>query len=259
MTLDFSLATSSEKVVAILRQHGVGNWRARGGTDKEQLASDEEGSGHHSYGVVYEEIARRLNASHKNVNVVEIGVQYGGSLLLWEGLFPKGTIIGLDIEDKMHDYVKQSLDWKRAEVWQKNAYEQETIDALAEKFPEGIHMMVDDGPHTLNTQASFVRHYVPLLADGGYAVIEDIQGESQLQELSSLVLQGMEWEAIDRRSMNGRYDDLMLVIHKPTCHDKQTKAGKDAESDEGVQGGRPQEQQWRAGKKPSASNRNRTK
>jgi hypothetical protein len=257
MTLNLSSATASDKVVAILKQHGVGNWRARGGTDKEQLASGEEGSGHHSYGAIYEELSRRLNAAKKPVNAVEIGVQYGGSLLLWQGLFPKGAIVGIDTEEKMHDYVKQELNWSRAEVWRKDAYAHETIEALKEKFPDGIHFMVDDGPHTLNTQASFLRNYTPMLAEGGYAVIEDIQGDSQVRELSANVPEGFEWEVIDRRSINGRYDDLMLVVHSPARHDNKTETSEAAQSFARIQGGNADKQR-QARKKPSASNRNRT-
>lgn len=257
MTLNLSSATTSDKVVAILKQHGVGHWRARGGTDKEQLASGEEGSGHHSYGVVYEELSRRLNAAKKPVNVVEIGVQHGGSLLLWQGLFQKGTIIGIDTEEKLDSYVKDELDWSRVETWRKDAYAHETIEALKEKFPEGIHFMVDDGPHTLNTQASFLRNYTPMLADGGYAVIEDIQGDSQVRELSANVPEGLDWEVIDRRGVNGRYDDLMLVIYKPARHDNKAKASESAQGDEGVQGGNPDNQR-QARKKSSAGNRNRS-
>lgn len=258
MTLNFSSAAAPDKVVAILQQHGVGNWRARGGTDKEQLASGEEGSSHHSYGVIYQEIARRLCAKKKPVSVVEIGVQYGGSLLLWQGLFPKGSIIGIDTEDKLHQYVKDELDWSRVDVWRADAYAPSTIEKLKESFPGGIDFMIDDGPHTLNTQAAFVRNYAPMLSEGGYAVVEDIQGESQVRELSAIVPEGMDHEVIDRRAVNGRYDDLMLVIHKPSRNDKQTETSESSQGDEGVQSGNSDDQR-QARKKPSAGNRNRTK
>lgn len=230
MSLNLSSSTACDKVVAILERHQVGNWQAPGGTDKEQLASGQDGPGHHSYGVIYQAIAKQLNASKKLVSVVEIGVQFGGSVLLWQDLLPKSRIVGIDVEDKMHEHVKEKLDWSRVDVWRKDAYSPETIQSLRELFPDGIMFMVDDGPHTLNTQMAFVRNYTPLLSGGGYAVVEDIQGDSQVRELSAAVPEGLEWEAIDRRSVNGRYDDLMLVIKKPARHDNKAKASKSTQS-----------------------------
>ncbi len=214
-SLNFSVSADCQKVVNILQRHGVGNWRFAGGTDKEQLASGEDGSSHHSYGVVYQAIADKLANLGVAGAVLEIGVQYGGSLLLWQGLFEERMIIGIDTWDQMHEKVHKALDWDRVRYWRMDGYRADAIEKVRVECVDGIALAVDDGPHTLSTQLAFIRDYVPLLADGGIAVVEDVQTTDCMAKLVDAVPAGYLYEIIDRRNVNGRIDDLMLVIESP--------------------------------------------
>ena len=75
-------------------------------------------------------------------------------------------------------------------------------------------LIVDDGPHTLESQCTFLSLYLSLLKPGGIAVIEDIQEISWFEQLEANIPKGYISERVDRRSINGRWDDLMLVISK---------------------------------------------
>ena len=73
---------------------------------------------------------------------------------------------------------------------------------------------IDDGPHSLASQQRFLELYLPLLNDGGIAVIEDIQDYSRFDSLTALVGEDYTYEIVDLRGVKGRYDDLMLVVYK---------------------------------------------
>ena len=76
-------------------------------------------------------------------------------------------------------------------------------------------LIVDDGPHTLKSQCDFLSLYLlPLLKPGGIAVIEDIQEIGWFEPLEAKIPMGYVSERVDRREVNGRWDDLMLVIRK---------------------------------------------
>lgn len=206
--------TDAQRVVDALAEHGLGNWKAPGGTDKEQLASGEQGPGHHSYGAVYQAIIAELEKRGGVKSVLEIGVQRGGSLYLWQKLCKQASVVGIDIKDQIHKNVYSLLDKKRVETLWGNAYAQEMIGTLQKMRPSGFSLIIDDGPHSLESQKDFISLYLPLLSKGGIAVIEDIQDEQAMKTLVKEVPSGYKAQTVDRRSVNGRWDDLMLVIER---------------------------------------------
>jgi hypothetical protein len=65
---------------------------------------------------------------------------------------------------------------------QYDAYKQSTIDFLKEK-EEGFDIIIDDGPHTWESQEYFLRNYDQLLNSGGVLVCEDIHDYHNLLHL----------------------------------------------------------------------------
>jgi hypothetical protein len=205
-------ASDASRVVGILTACGIGNWKNPGGTDKEQLASGEQGPGHHSYGAVYEAIVNHLTNNGGVESVLEIGVQRGGSLLLWQELCPGAKVVGVDIENQIHETVLSRLDQDGVITFWGDAYSPEMVTKTKACGP--FSLIIDDGPHTFKSQKKFIEQYLPLLAKGGVAVIEDIQSEEAMLELAKAVPSGYCYQTIDRREVNGRWDDLMLVIEE---------------------------------------------
>lgn len=193
--------TQAPKIDAILDAQNVNGFEKPGGTDKQTL---------HSYGPVYEELMRPL--MDKECAVLEVGVQLGGSILLWHDLLPKGFVIGVDIEKSYHESIPTRMDEKRHALLIQDAYTPETIDCIKELAPNGLDLAIDDGPHSLQSQIDFLRLYLPLLKKGGVAVVEDIQSPSWYDSLLAEVPSTMSIEEVDIRGRKGRYDDLMLVV-----------------------------------------------
>ena len=195
--------TEAPVIDAILNAQNINGFEFPGGTDKQTL---------HSYGPVYEQLLSPMKG--KNATVLEVGVQLGGSLLLWHDFLPDSVVIGLDNKDAIDPSIMPRMDPLRCAVLFMDAYDNGTISKVKQLAPNGIDFAIDDGPHSLASQQRFLELYLPLLNDGGIAVIEDIQDYSWFDSLTPLVGEEFTYEIIDLRGVKGRYDDLMLVVYK---------------------------------------------
>lgn len=143
----------------------------------------------HSYVDVYEE----LLAPYRSIRarVLEIGVQYGYSLRLWQEYFDDGFVWGVDIAPVLGGVPGLILG-----------------DATHELgLPWGWDIIIDDGSHRVHDQAATYQLLYPRLAPGGLYVIEDVQSDADCEKLLTVA----PFEVIDLRNVKGRYDDVMLV------------------------------------------------
>jgi cephalosporin hydroxylase len=200
---DLSTATKSPVVDEILQRHSIGDFSFPGGTDKQSI---------HSYGPVYEQLLSPFK--NKKAVILEVGVQLGGSLLLWHDFCPKAYVIGIDIVNSVHPTIFDRMNDDRYFFIQADGYTDETVENIRALAPSGIDVIIDDGPHTLQSQVSFVRLYSQLLRSGGIGIVEDIQDISHVDTLLKSVPSEFSTEIVDRRSIKGRYDDIMLVFKK---------------------------------------------
>ena len=107
-----------------------------------------------------------------SVNLLEIGVQNGGSLEIWSQYFERAKVlIGCDINPAVAN-LKYSDE--RIHVIPHSAttpVAQTTVDTLA---PDGFDVIVDDGSHrSLDTISNFLT-YFPRLKAGGLYFVEDM-------------------------------------------------------------------------------------
>ena len=107
----------------------------------------------------------------KNINILEIGVQNGGSLETWSTYFNKAeNIIGCDIDTncanlQFHD--------QRIKVVVGDATTAETgqnIDKLAESFD----LIIEDGSHSSRDIITTFAEFFPRLRPGGLYIAEDL-------------------------------------------------------------------------------------
>jgi precorrin-6B methylase 2 len=163
--------------------------------------------GEHDYvkGFYDKEFARYQD---KEISLLEIGIFGGASLVLWSKYFEKGNIIGIDIQDNVPDKYK-NID--RVTHIIKDAYTYEVAESLG-KFD----IVIDDGPHTLDSMIQCIRLYLDKVNDGGILVIEDVQDVEWFDILKDNVPEKYQngIECIDIRENMGRWDDLLFVIRK---------------------------------------------
>lgn len=98
------------------------------------------------------------------------GYEPGGSLRAWAQYFPKGQIVGVDIQpdtqftnvDRVRTFLCDSTDVTSTNVF-KQKLEGQQFDVI-----------VDDGSHWDTAQLKTLSNLYPLLKEGGYYIIEDI-------------------------------------------------------------------------------------
>ena len=103
----------------------------------------------------------------KPINFLEIGTFKGGSIKLWREFFhPDSKINCMDVL-----YCQNLKDVEGINQIICNAYLKESADQFKD---EELDIIVDDGPHTLDSFVSLIDLYYSKLKDGGILVIEDI-------------------------------------------------------------------------------------
>lgn len=162
----------------------------------------------HSYLPLYETLLAPIRYGARNV--LEVGVNTGGSIKLWYDYFPNATIYGYDISERGLMYRDMKNVPRIVLNLNENAYTSECTKKLEFKFD----FLLDDGPHTLESQEAFVELYSPLLSDNGILIIEDVQDIAWLAKLRDKTPEHLlpYVRAWDLRANKGRYDDIVFAI-----------------------------------------------
>jgi len=141
----------------------------------------------------------------KKLNILEIGIQQGSSLVLWNEYFQNSIIYGIDNTN----FIKDRLDnYPRIKTIIQDAYKKELTVNLTL-----FDIIIDDGPHTLESQIKFINNYFKKLNKNGKLFIEDVEGKHNLNELikeASKFTSNV--TSIDFRSKTNTEDSIMLMI-----------------------------------------------
>jgi 23S rRNA U2552 (ribose-2'-O)-methylase RlmE/FtsJ len=115
---------------------------------------------------VYADFLSDPNKIESIKQILEIGVYNGESILLWKNIFVNATIYAIDINscDKI-------LNVDRINFIRQNAY---CIDCCNIFEDESLDLIIDDGPHTLDSFIFLIKNYLVKLKIGGTLIIEDI-------------------------------------------------------------------------------------
>ena len=165
----------------------------------------------HSYLSLYDELLCRKKFTCRNM--LEVGICFGGSIELWDKYFPNGTIIALDIleERRLPDLLKNQ---NKIRMISGDAYSPFLFSSLfrGKKFD----FVIDDGPHTLESQIKFLTMYSMLLEEDGILIIEDVGDINYLEILKENTPPNLQpfIKTFDLRKNKNRYDDLVFAIDK---------------------------------------------
>jgi hypothetical protein len=164
--------------------------------------TSDKGTNHSYIEHIYEDLFSKYRNSADAV--LEIGTYEGGSLYMWKEYFTKAKIYGIE-SFKRVDIIDERITQLIA-----NAYTESTVNLLDENFD----IIIDDGPHSGESQKLCIELYLEKLKDGGIMIIEDISGTEVLDGLISCIPNGLEFKVFDLRHLKNRWDDLVLVIKK---------------------------------------------
>jgi hypothetical protein len=162
----------------------------------------------HSYLDLYEKLLYSKKETAKNI--LEIGVREGGSIKLWADYFLNATVYGIDVDDKLYSIKNNN----RIKIFISDAYNENFVN---ENFVNiKFDMVLDDGPHSLESMKTFIQLYSNLLTDDGILIIEDVQNLEWFDILKEETPHNLKQfiQTYDLRNIKGRYDDLVFTIQK---------------------------------------------
>lgn len=126
-----------------------------------RFATDKIGQG---FLAPYLRIAAELGAAAR---VCEVGVWRGESLEMWQALFPAGTIAGVDVDPL--------ATWPEGTHRVVTSQDNPQLPARLAEICGEWDLIVDDASHDGDASAVTFRLLWPLVAPGGYYVLEDWQ------------------------------------------------------------------------------------
>lgn len=165
----------------------------------------------HSYLPLYETLLEPIKDTA--ANILEIGVYDGGSIKLWYDYFTKASIYGCDIRDRLKIH-ELKTNYRIFLNLNENAYTKKYVQYYFENIK--FDFILDDGPHSLSSQAKFIKFYSPLLSENGILIIEDVQNINCLEILINKTPKHLKHyiKTYDLRKNKGRYDDIVFTIDK---------------------------------------------
>lgn len=127
------------------------------------------------YFPVYEEHFSRFCTGTQQIRMVELGIQSGGSMLMWRHAFGERLkiLVGMDINPKTRAWERFGSNVK-VEIG--SQADPEFLQSISSKYPEGFDIIIDDGSHVPeHIFITFVKLW-PSLRPGGVFIIEDVHG-----------------------------------------------------------------------------------
>lgn len=162
----------------------------------------------HSYLDLYEKIL--VDRQFDTKNVLEIGIYRGGSIKMWNDYFVNANIYGLDIDiDAATTFLK---DYPRITIQQRDAYSLDTIQSFIDNNIT-FDVILDDGPHTIDSMIFTLLHYSKLLSPKGILIIEDIPSLEWTHLFEKITYKYKSNTNIyDLRENKGRFDDIVFTF-----------------------------------------------
>jgi hypothetical protein len=171
----------------------------------------------HRYLEKYDELFKPYR--DREINLFEVGFQYGGSCRLWEKYFTKANIRAIDIQPfptsedeltaaKIYN-MKMNVKTGARVIKEIKDSNKLTKKYFADFVPD---IAIDDGSHRPKDQLRFVKTVYPVLRKGGLLIVEDIPDlEGQIEDFKKL---GLIFSIVDWRSETGVTDDVILIFRK---------------------------------------------
>ena len=163
-------------------------------------------NGIHSYAThLYSDLFERKRFTAERI--LEIGVWTGGSLVVWRDYFSKAKIYGID---NIVPPVMPLVFEDRIVQITADAYSDEVINLIDADFD----IIIDDGPHSLESMIVCVQKYLPKLKSDGILVIEDLKELSWAGKLTEYVPSSLKNKVsvYDFRHIKNTSDDIAFVI-----------------------------------------------
>lgn len=169
----------------------------------------------HAYLPLYEKLLMSKKETAKNILEVGIGGN-GGSMKLWKDYFTNAQIHALDIMDINSVWEGIKNDERITLYTSIDAYDDNFFMTNFLNKNIKCDLILDDGPHTLESMTKFIRLYSNIMTDDGILIIEDIQSWDWIDILIKEVPEHLKKyiKVYDLREIKNQYDDIVFTIDK---------------------------------------------
>lgn len=153
------------------------------------IMGTDKSSKQHNYTPYYEMFFSRMRDTR--INLMEVGIDEGNSLRMWNEYFWKGEIHGIDIRDD-YDYLRE------LGIYCHIADQSNKADLVlfGEQYNDYFDIIIDDGSHQSSDMILTFETLFPYLKSGGYYCIEDLlcdqdprwnKGESVVDRIKQMI------------------------------------------------------------------------
>lgn len=147
---------------------------------------------------------------YNSIKLVEIGIFNGDSLRLFGEWFINGKIIGIDNGIHMEDSWKSEvMNIPNTTAILSDAYSDDIVNQFED---ESLDYVIDDGPHSLDSQITAYKKWFNKIKPGGKLIIEDIQNISDAYSAFNKL--NPSFEIYDTRMESRKHDDVIFVFKK---------------------------------------------
>lgn len=161
----------------------------------------------HNYTEIYDKLLKPYK--NKSISLLEIGVRWGGSLLMWRDFLPDANIYGIDINPITN---KDVLSCESIFTLNFNAYDSKQIEKYIGNLK--FNVIIDDGSHRLEDQIKMMNLWYDKLKNDGILIIEDIQNIKNAKTIISNFKGPInQCSVIDRTHCVPSLDDINVVFY----------------------------------------------
>lgn len=156
----------------------------------------------HAYGPYYNKLFEPLE--NEKISLLEIGIYTGGSVKLFADYFKNGKIVGVDI----NNYFKyDKIKFENLFLHFFDAYNLNNINQLPIKKYD---IIIDDGPHTIDSQIFFLSNFGKFLNDNGTLILEDVPYYNVKEIMSTITCDKSNIKIYDWHIESERFDDVII-------------------------------------------------
>lgn len=184
--------------------------------DIPDIGLSDKGDRHPSHKHFYIDVYDAMFSQWKDepVQLTELGIASGASLLMWSQFFTNGQITGIDIVEPVRkDYLEKL---PNVGMIFGDAYDINNSNYIVQNLPKQ-DIFIEDGAHDIDNQIKALKQYHSMVKPGGYYICEDMF----VGNLSTYITDGI--YSLEGRNYTttiydyhrrayGLFDDVIIII-----------------------------------------------
>ena len=190
-------------------------------TDKSSQRNNITNKRHcHPYTLFYENLFK--NNKNDNLNIAELGILDGASLLMWKEYFTNSHIYGFEYNDKLINNFKENFNNNIITLTNIDVSNKDSIINSFSKLNILYDIIIDDTTHQFEDQIRVIENTYQYLKPGGILIIEDIfksyNENDYINRLSPIIDNFQDYYFVEldheNRNSTGWNNDKLFILIK---------------------------------------------